>query len=184
MEKDTIFPVCSMTKVITATCIMMLVEEGIISLNRSVSDYIPMFKGNGKEKICVHHLLTHTSGLRDDYLDEYCEEKIKQNTVEIPPCESNQDVYINKGIYLIQDMPVWQEPGKVMSYFSFGYGLLGEIIARVSGKSYPEFVRERLFEPLGMKDSYFSVPDVVKDRVVKRSAPSVFWEWLTSEGSL
>lgn len=185
MEIDAIFPVCSMTKVITATCIMMLVEEGLVSLNRAVAEYIPIFKGKGKENICVHHLLTHTSGIKEDDVYEYCDRKREQSSIEIPKCESHQNKYLNESLYLIQDMPIWKEPGKVMSYSSFGYQLLGEIIAKVSGKSYDEFVQERLFDPLGMKDSYFAVPDYAKERVVKRNAKEAFnGEWLTSEESL
>jgi CubicO group peptidase (beta-lactamase class C family) len=71
-----------------------------------------------------------------------------------------------------------------MSYCSFGYRLLGEIIHRASGKTYEEFVQERLFTPLGMKDSYLAVPASVKDRVVKRESPAIFHEWLSSERSL
>lgn len=185
MEIDSIFPICSMTKVITATCIMMLVEEGLVSLNRAVAEYIPIFKGKGKEDICVHHLLTHTSGLKEDDVYEYCDKKREQCVIEIPPCKSNQDKYLNESLYLIQDMQIWKEPGKVMSYSSFGYQLLGEIISKVTGKSYDEFVKERLFKPLGMNDSYFTVPDYAKGRVVKRNAQTAFaGEWLTSEESL
>lgn len=149
------------------------------------AEYIPMFTGGGKENICVHHLLTHTSGLKEDDVYEYCDKKRKQSEIDIPPCESNQNKYIHECLYLIQDMQVSQEVGKFMSYSSFGYGILGEIIAKVSGKPYHEFVKERIFEPLGMNDSYFIVPEHVRHRVVKRNPETSFaGQWLTSEESL
>lgn len=185
LERDAIFPMCSITKVFTATCIMLLVEEGLVSLNRSVAEYIPMFIGGGKENICVHHLLTHTSGLKEEDVYKYCDKKREQGEIDIPPCESHQNKYIHESICLIQDMQVPDKAGKFMSYSSFGYGILGEIIAKVSGKPYHEFVKERIFEPLGMKDSYFIVPEHVRCRVVKRNPETSFaGQWLTSEDSL
>lgn len=65
---DAIYPLCSITKLFTATAIMMLMEQGKIGLNRPVSDYIPEFTGEGKTKVCVHHLLTHTSGLEGEVI--------------------------------------------------------------------------------------------------------------------
>jgi CubicO group peptidase (beta-lactamase class C family) len=181
LKVDALFPVCSITKVATATCIMMLVEEGRVGLNRRITDYLPEFKGEGRDCICVHHLLTHTSGLTDEDVEAHIH---KKEGLEVPPCDGSQEPYFHKKIFLGCDTPPRNKPGKVMSYFSFGYEMLGEIVRRVSGKPYHVFVRERIFEPLGMKDSYLCVPDSLKERVVKRSAPAIFHEWLTSDDCL
>ena len=65
LELDSIFPMCSITKVLTATTAMMLVEDGLLGLNRPVVDYLPNFVGEGMDEVLVHHLLTHSSGLVD-----------------------------------------------------------------------------------------------------------------------
>jgi CubicO group peptidase (beta-lactamase class C family) len=181
LKVDALYPVCSITKVFTATCIMMLVEEGLVGLNRRITDYLPEFKGEGRDSICVHHLLTHTSGLTDEDVEAHIH---KKEGLEVPPCDGSQEPYIHRKIFLGCDTPPRNKPGKLMSYFSFGYEMLGEIVRRVSGKSYQVFVKERIFEPLGMNDSYLTVPDSVRERVVRRSAPAIFHEWLASDDCL
>lgn len=179
LKVDALFPVCSITKPITATLVMMLVEEGLVGLNRPVEDYIPEFTGEGKKEICVHHLLTHTSGMRDEDVEAHCENK--KGAVQFPPCDSTQVQQIHERLYLGYDAPMRDKPGKVMSYFNFGYMLLGEIVRRVSGMSFDAFATERLFEPLGMKDTYLVVPDSVRDRIVRRGEDAIFHEWLMAE---
>ena len=66
VKRDTIYPLSSLTKPITATAAMLLVEDGLLGLQRPVSEYLPEFSGEGKQAVRVHHLLTHTSGLRDE----------------------------------------------------------------------------------------------------------------------
>lgn len=148
---DAIFPLCSITKLFTATAIMMLVEQGKVGLNRPVSDYIPEFTGENKTKVCVHHLLTHTSGIEVD------------------------------GGY---DAPLSHEPGTVMSYCGYGYELLGEIIRRVSGQAYDVFVKESIFKPLGMENTYYRVPMEVRNKVVRRAPEAACAEWVDSEYNL
>ncbi|GAJ02784.1 unnamed protein product, partial [marine sediment metagenome] len=65
VKPDTIFGIGSITKVFTATAIMLLVEDGLVGLNRKVQEYIPEFKGEGKEEVLVSHIVTHTSGMSD-----------------------------------------------------------------------------------------------------------------------
>src|SRR5512140_1284303 len=64
LQRDSIFPLASLSKPITATAVMCLVEDGLLGLNRPVDEYIPEFTGEGKHAVLVHHLLTHTSGIR------------------------------------------------------------------------------------------------------------------------
>jgi len=180
LELDTIFPLASITKPITATAAMMLVEDGLLGLNRPVSWYIPEFVGEGKGAVMVHHLLTHTSGLRDEDMNAYAEKK--KGTVEIPPPDETQHPQINEILFLRYDAPLWKPPGTEMSYCGYGYVLMAEIIRRVSGRSLDDFARERIFEPLGMKDTYYIVPDSVEHRVVKRPADAPFTWYDTREG--
>jgi CubicO group peptidase (beta-lactamase class C family) len=179
LELDTIFPLASITKPITATAAMILVEDGLLGLNRPVSWYIPEFVGEGKDAVMVHHLLTHTSGLRDEDMDAYAEKK--KGTVEIPPPDETQHPGINEVLFLRYDAPLWKPPGTEMSYCSHGYVLIGEIIRRVSGRSLDDFARERIFKPLGMKDTFYIVPELVQHRVVKRPVDSPF-TWYDTRG--
>ncbi len=168
LERDSIFPLSSLTKPITATAAMTLVEDGLLGLNRPVQDYIPEFVGEGKDAVLVHHLLTHTSGWRDEDLLAHAEGR--RGTVEIPPPEANQHPTIHEIMFLRYDAPLWKPPGEEGSYCGMNYGLLGEIVRRVSGRSLAGFARERIFEPLGMEDTHYIVPESLSPRIVRRPA--------------
>lgn len=141
MTTDTIFDMASLTKVTATTpSIMVLAENGMIRLNDNVKRYLPNFTGGGKDKITVHQLLTHYSGLRPDFdLSKYwmgndaaMEELWKETTQA--------------------------EPGKEFTYSDLNYITLGEIVHAVSGKTLDAFARENVFRPLGMSDTAFNPP--------------------------
>lgn len=180
---DALFPLCSITKLFTATAVMMLVEQGKAGLNRPVADYIPEFTGEGKFKVCVHHLLTHTSGLDAERLNLHVQAKRAKGT-NIPESASNQDPELHEYLYSGYDAPLSCEPGTVMSYCGYGYELLGEMIRRVSGQAYVEFMQENIFNPLGMENTYYRVPQEVRSRVVRRSPEAACAEWVESEYQL
>lgn len=167
LKTDAIFPLASISKSITATAAMILVEDGKLGLNRSVSYYIPEFQGKDKDLVAVHHLLTHTSGIRGNELYEHIISK--KGKVIIPEPDSTQDPINHENLFLSYDVPLWKQPGTEMSYCGYGYQLLGEIIRRISGMSFVSFVTERILNPLGMKDTYFIVPESVHNRVVQRN---------------
>ncbi|WP_150273099.1 serine hydrolase domain-containing protein [Paenibacillus tepidiphilus] len=178
-----LYPLCSITKLFTATGIMMLAEQGKLGLNRPVCDYIPEFTGEGKAAVRIHHLLTHTSGLDQDTL--YKHRKMKQeNGVEWPPCAPGQDPDNHDYLWGGYDAPLSAQPGTVMSYCGYGYEVLGEIIRRVSGQAYEQYMEEALFGPLGMSDTYYRVPPELRHRVVRRSPEAACAEWVESEYQL
>lgn len=199
LKLDTIYPLCSLSKPIVATAAMLLVEDGLLGLNRPVSWYIPEFVGEGKDAVMVHHLLTHTSGLRDQEADAHAEKKgwsaeipsvdeveyqyppdkkylalRYKGPVEIPLPDETQHPLISEYLFFRYDAPLWKPPGAEMSYCNYGYELLGEIVRRVSGMSLDDFARERIFEPLGMKDTCYIVSDSVRHRVVERPQDKPF----------
>lgn len=167
LPRDALYPLASISKPITATAAMLLVEEGLLSLNRPVAEYIPEFSGEGKRAVMVHHLLTHTSGLRDEDLDTYA--RAKKGSVAIPPVDATQHPLVHEELFLRYDAPLWKAPGAEMSYCSFGYDVLGEIVRRVSGRPLADFAHERIFEPLGMTDTSYTLPAAKQGRVVRRS---------------
>ncbi len=168
LELDAIFPLASLTKPLTATAAMMLVEEGLLGLNRPVAEYIPEFTGEGKDKVMVHHLLTHTSGLTSEDVDLHKEKN--QRTVKIPPPDETQHPAIHEYLFPGYDAPLTIPPGTEQRYCDYGLELVGEVVRRVSGESLADFARRRLFKPLGMKDTAYIVPESASHRVVKRPA--------------
>jgi serine-type D-Ala-D-Ala carboxypeptidase len=144
----------------------MLVEDGLLGLNRPVQEYVPEFVGEGKEAVMVHHLLTHTCGWDDARVEEYAEER--KGKVKIPPCPETVHPVIHEDLWLRLDAPLARPPGQEMSYCSAGFNLLGEIVRRVSGESLNSFAHEHIFEPLGMKDTAYAISDEKHHRVVRR----------------
>ncbi|MFC3772020.1 serine hydrolase domain-containing protein [Paenibacillus sp. GCM10012303] len=175
LKPDTLFPLASITKPITATAAMILVEQGLLSLSFPVSYYIPEFVGEGKHQVLVHQLMTHTSGMRNNEIGEFSRQK--EALVDIPPADVNQHPMIHKKLFLGYDAPLWKPPGTEMSYCGYGVELLGEIVRRVSGQTLESFCREHIFLPLEMNDTYFTVPEALYSRVIRRpeDAPGGRW---------
>ena len=141
-KPDTKFRLASITKQFTSMLIMQLVEEGKVKLDGKITDYIQEYRKDIGEQVTIHHLLTHTSGIpsytnlpdffRDVYRDPY-----------------SVDEFVKK--YCSGDLEF--EPGSKYSYNNSGYFLLGAIIEKVTGKTYEEFLKERIIDPLGMKNT-------------------------------
>jgi uncharacterized protein YbbC (DUF1343 family)/CubicO group peptidase (beta-lactamase class C family) len=141
MTRDTIFDLASLTKVVaTTTAVMLLVEDGRIRLNDRVSAYIPGFARAGKGDITVRHLLTHVSGLRPD-LD----------------LDAEFDGYDAAIARAIDETPL-APPGDRFVYSDINFFLLGDIVARVAGLPLDRFAADRVFKPLGMRDTMFKPP--------------------------
>ena len=169
LEPDTLFPLSSLVKPITATAAMILVEEGLLGLNRPVSWYIHEFTGEGKQAVMVHNLLTHTSGFRWQEVEPYAENR-KGDIEVLSPAEDTQHPLIHEYLCLRYGAPLWKPPGTEMSYYDYNYELLGEIVRRISGRSFAEFAREQILEPLGMEDTHYIAPDSLYPRIVRRPA--------------
>jgi len=148
MTLDTVFDLASLTKVVaTTTAVMALVEDGKIRLNDRVATHIPGFERYGKGDITVRHLLTHVSGLRPD-LDM---------TLEF----SGYDEGISRAIEEIPTSP----PSERFVYSDINFFLLGEIVHRVSGQTLDTFVHDRIFTPLGMRETRFNPPVSLTSRI-------------------
>lgn len=148
VDIDTIYDVASLTKVIaTTTMAMILVDEGRLDLDLPVREFLPRFQGEGKDAVTVRHLLTHGAGV--DWWAPLFE------SLEGP------DAYLDH----IRAMPLVDAPGAKTLYSDLGLILLGEVLERVAGESLDTFVRKRVFEPLGMKDTMFRPPALLLDRI-------------------
>lgn len=166
MEPDHLIYIYSCSKVALAVAGMQLVEKKAISLDDPLYEYIPQFKdicvmGDGGflkksvRPITLWHLFTMTSGMTyamPDDVKEYARQKTNSlfNTVETVKC--------------MAQMPLFFEPGDGWKY-SFGHDVLAAVIEIVSGKKYRDYVKESIFEPLDMKDSFFHLTNDQKNRL-------------------
>jgi CubicO group peptidase (beta-lactamase class C family) len=170
LTRDALFPLASAGKPITATALMMLVEEGRVGLTRPVREYIPEFDGDGRENVFVHHLLTHTSGIAGPDVTEFNDEIMRR--LEQPPRDATLHPIVDALLQMTYDCRLRTPSGEEMYYDSLNYELLGEIVRRVSGRNLPELVRDRIFHPLGMADSHLTVPPDLQHRVVRAKPES------------
>jgi serine-type D-Ala-D-Ala carboxypeptidase len=172
LPRDAIFPLASISKSLTAAAALILVDEGRLGLNRPVQEYLPDFQGEGKEQVMVHHLLTHTSGFDDEALCAYLHER--ERAGELPPSDKPPHPLRDAWPFLrypeaAKRAPLARPPGQEMSYSSFGFSLVGEIVERAAGQPLESFARERIFDPLGMRDTCYGLPGLAPERVVRRA---------------
>jgi CubicO group peptidase (beta-lactamase class C family) len=178
LDRHAIYAVGSVTKPVTATLVMQLVEDGLLGLNRPAKDYLPDISGDGTDEILVHHLLTHTSGYlwhNDPPMTEHMEKKLAAGFTP-PPCPERRDPFLHQMLSFFWDAPRVARAGEVMIYSNHNYELLGEIVRRLSGRALEELARERIFDRLGMEDSYYVVPESESTRVVQRASGLPFAE--------
>ncbi len=148
-EQDTIVNVYSTTKVMTALCVLMLVDKGLIDLDAPVAKYWPEFSQAGKENLPVRYLLSHTAGIPG------FEKPIQAETLY------NWDQIVN----MLAAQKPWWEPGTKSGYHSITFGyLLGELVRRVTGKSLGTFFRDEVATPL-KADFYIGLPEEQDPRV-------------------
>jgi CubicO group peptidase (beta-lactamase class C family) len=176
MRPDTMFRICSMTKPITTLAVMMLYEEGHFLLDDPVSKYLPEFKNPkvlvkpasgapytipATREITIRDLLRHTSGItyqwNEDLGPMYKDAKVASGLLPY-------DGTIADSTKHLAGLPLLFNPGEKFEY-SLGVDVLGRLVEVVSGKPLDEFFRTRIFEPLGMKDTYFYPPDGKLDRL-------------------
>lgn len=160
---DSVFPISSNTKPITATALMTLVEDGLVGLSRPVAEYIPEMTGYGRENILVQHLLTHTSGYDSDTLGQ-CYALFQR--IECPPKEDTQHERVHRFLTAFLALRPTRPPGELMTYSNENYMLLGEIVRRVSGQSLEDFAQQRIFVPLGMTNTSYRLLEHIEDRLV------------------
>ena len=142
LRPETVLRLGSITKQFTAVAILMLADEGKLALNDPITRFFPDYPTGGKV-ITVEHLLTHTSGIasytsRQEYV-----------------LTMGSDVTAAQMIDSFKNAPLDFEPGTAYRYNNSGYFLLGAIIEKVSGQPYAKFLEQRIFVPLGMKDTAY-----------------------------
>lgn len=168
MAKDSILRFYSMTKPITSVALMMLYEEGKIKLDDAVSKYAPQFKGlevyaesgnvDTKRPMTVRDLLRHTSGLTYGFFGDTAVDRMYREKA-VFTWQGNLEDMVDK----LGEIPLLYQPGTKWHY-GVSTDVVGYLIEKVSGRPLGEFFEERIFKPLGMKDTAFHVPAEKIDR--------------------
>ncbi|MCA0363672.1 MAG: beta-lactamase family protein [Bacteroidetes bacterium] len=183
MKTDNIFRIASMSKAITSTAVMMLWEQGKLMLDDPISRYIPEFKNPvvldkfrmadssystvpAAREITVRHLLTHTSGIGYGVIDGDERMKAIYKKAGIVDLFTTENIKIGDNIKKLAKLPLHANPGDKYIY-SEGLDVAGYLIEVVSGMPFDQFLAKNIFEPLGMSDTYFYLPNAKADRLVK-----------------
>ena len=177
MTPDTIFRIASMTKPITSVAVMMLYEEGHFRLNEPVSKFIPAFKEMfvlppedaedsaqpvpATQQITIWNLLTHTDGLTYHWNErlgpQYAAADITHGLLQ-------DESTLAEKMKVLATIPLLHDPGAEFEY-GLSIDLLGYLVEVVSGMSLDAFFSERIFKPLGMKDTHFFIPEAKRERL-------------------
>jgi CubicO group peptidase (beta-lactamase class C family) len=179
LQKSDIFRLASQTKAITTVALMILYERGYFLLDDPVSDYIPEFKNPqvleslnlrdttwtsrpAKSEILIRQLLNHTSGITQGVRPDYPIYK-KYGLMD---ARNTDGMTLKKLIPVLARLPLVHDPGEGFTY-GLSTDVIGYLIEILSGKDLNTFLTTEVFNPLGMNDTYFYLPDDKKDRLVK-----------------
>ena len=152
---DTVFRIASMTKSFTAMAILKLRDEGKLSLEDPVARYVPelaklSYPTTDSQVLNIRHLLTHSEGFPED--NPWGDRQLAQS-------DKAMREWMRAGI------PFSTSPGTTFEYSNYGFAILGQIVAKASGKPYDVYVRDNILRPLGMTSSTFEISEVPKDKI-------------------
>ena len=199
LQKDGIFRIASQTKAITSVAIMILFEEGRLLLNDPVSKYIPSYKNQkvldkfniadttyttvaSNREVSIKDLLTHTSGIGYAMIGSresnaiYAKNKLTAGI-------GGTDETLLEAMTRLGTLPLMHQPGQKWTY-GLNTDLLGCLVEVISGMTLNDFFRTRIFEPLGMKDTYFTIPKEKASRLVKIYTEDSTGKLIKSKGGL
>jgi len=182
LKTDDIFRIASQTKAITSTAVMMLWEQGLFRLDDPISKYIPEFENitvldsfiekdssfiaSASEKaITIRHLLNHTSGLGYGVIDGDPRFKKMYEKAGVTDLFTTENISIESSVKKLASLPLHHQPGERFTY-SEGLDVLGYFIEIISGQAFDQFLREHIFDPLGMDDTWFYLPESKHKRLV------------------
>ncbi len=139
LRTDSIFFLASLTKPVVATGVMRLVEQGLVDLQAPIERYVPAFQGPIKERVTTWHVLTHTAGVQDIHPDVLRDQRPSGARLLEMVCQA----------------PLRFEPGSRYEYCSASFYLLAELLARFTGRPFPEALEQLVMDPAGMVDTSF-----------------------------
>jgi CubicO group peptidase (beta-lactamase class C family) len=181
LKKDDIFRIASQTKAVTGLAVMMLFEEGKFLLDDAVSKYIPEFASPkilktfepkdstfttepARSEVTIRHLLTHTSGI--DYPAIGSKEfQAIYSKAKVPSGIGNDNYILGERMKILGGLPLKHQPGERWTY-GLNSDVLGYLVEVLSGLTFDQFLKTRIFDPLGMNDTYFYLPKDRQGRLV------------------
>ena len=152
---ETVFRIASMTKSFTAMAILKLRDEGKLTLEDPVSKYVPElahlpYPTSDSETLKIRHLLTHSEGFPED--NPWGDRQLAQS-------DKTMREWMRTGI------PFSTSPGTAFEYSNYGFAILGQIVAKASGRPYEVYVRDNILKPLGMNSSTFEMSEVAREQI-------------------
>jgi CubicO group peptidase (beta-lactamase class C family) len=169
LRNDALFLTASITKPVTATAVLLLVERGVVGLEDRVADFVPKFADNGKREVRLRHLLTHTSGLPD----------MPPDNEALRAAHKPLAAFIDETCRL----PLAFAPGSRVSYQSMGIAMLAEVVHQAAGVTLRDFLQKEVFAPLGMADTSLGWQPEKKERIAAVRLPPALqrtdWHWNT-----
>lgn len=161
---EAVFLIASITKPMAVTAVMLMADRGELKLTDPVQKYIPEFRGDGREAVQIRHLLTHTSGL-PDMLPE--NEELRKRHAPLKEFVAGTC-----------RVPLLFRPGTEVRYQSMGILLGAEIVTRISGQPFPEFLKSHVFEPVGMRRTSLGLGGRAISETMLSQVPQVTnWDW-------
>jgi serine beta-lactamase-like protein LACTB, mitochondrial len=152
VRAQTVFRIASISKPITATAVMQLVERGRVSLDDPIQKYVRAFPRKGEQTITLRHLLSHTSGIRH-YKDGEFDHRVSYDSID-------------EAMAIFKDDPLLFSPGTKYSYSTYGFNLLGGVVEHASGIAFEAYLREHIWKPAGMSATRLEHPqEIVEERV-------------------
>ncbi len=159
-----VYLLASISKPMTASAVMLLADRGRLSIDDPVRKYIPEFRGGDKDRIVIRHLLTHTSGLPDMLPDN---DDLRKRHAPLKDFVAGTCA-----------AALLFPPGTQVKYQSMGILLAGEIVQRVSDKTLPEFLREEVYAPIGMRDTSMGLGGrAIADTMQCQVGEPTGWDW-------
>jgi CubicO group peptidase (beta-lactamase class C family) len=155
VTEDTVFRIASMTKSFTAMAILKLRDDGKLSLDDPVARYVPAladlpYPTKDSPAITIRHLLTHSEGFPED--NPWGDRQLAQT-------DETVRAWMRAGI------PFSTPPGTTFEYSNYGFGILGQIVTKASGRDYADYVRDNILRPLGMNSSTFEISAVPREHI-------------------
>jgi len=179
LDKTDLFRIASMTKSVTSVATMQLVEKGLLSLDDKLSKYLPEFKNPtvlidllpdstftsrpAKSEITIRQLLTHTSGIGYGFQSELYNAMMIKNGIS--EGFEEKPISTRENMKRLSKIPLLHDPGENYTY-SMSMDVMGAVIEVIAGESLDKHYHDNIFEPLGMKDTYFIIPPEEAHRLV------------------
>jgi CubicO group peptidase (beta-lactamase class C family) len=167
VDANSVFGIGSITKPIVATTILQLYEEGKLNLNDTVSQWLPNLSKSitNADRITIRQLLGHTSGI-PEYLDQ---PEARAQFFADPKAFFNRTIDVKELLSFIQGKPALGEPGAAFFYSNTNFVLLGQIVEKATGTTLAKQLRERIFEPLGLSQTFYAPQEAVSRGNITRT---------------